>query len=175
MTIDDLGTYTQRPDGKLDIRFERTYPRPVETVWAALTEPERLSDWLGVSYVEPRVGGRFDTIQDSSAPSSGKFLTWEPNRLLEFTWSNKDAPDSIIRCELHPAGKSTRLIFTQRGVLPGRSSMMLPGWQWIFDRLANSLEGKTGTRSGKSWSDWQQVYLPMLKRDFPDVALEMGV
>ena len=168
----DLGTYSKRGDGKLDIRFERVYPRPVETVWAALTVPERLADWLGVSYVEPRVGGRFDTIQDSAAPSSGRVLTWEPPKLLEFTWSNKDAPDSVVRCELTADGRSTKLIFTQRGVLPGRSALMLPGWQWLFDRLANVLDGKPGTLSGKSWSDWQQVYLPMLTREFPGVELE---
>jgi hypothetical protein len=34
------------------------------------------------------------------------------------------------------------------------------------------LEGKPGTQSGKSWSDWQQVYVPMLRRDFPQAALE---
>jgi uncharacterized protein YndB with AHSA1/START domain len=170
----DLGTYTRRDDGKLDIRFERTYPRPVETVWSALTDPARLSDWMGLSYVEPRVGGRFDTIQDSAAPSSGKVVVWEPPKLLEFTWSNADAPDSVIRYELKADGKSsTRLVFTQRGVLPGRSSLMMPGWQWLFDRLANVLEGKQGTLSGKSWSQWQEVYLPTLKREFPDVTLQV--
>ena len=175
MTDMDLGTYTKRADGRLDIRFERTYARPVETVWSALTEPERLADWMGVSHVEPHVGGRFDTIQDSAAPSTGKVVAWEPPKILEFTWSNKDAPDSVIRYELTPAGQSTRLVFTQRGVLPGRSALMMPGWQWLFDRLANVLESKDGTASGKSWSEWQQVYVPVLQRDFPDVTLQMGV
>ncbi len=93
--------------------------------------------------------------------------------MLEFTWSNKDAPDSVVRYELTPEGATgTRLVFTQQGVLPGRSALMLPGWQWLFDRLANALEGRAGTLSGKSWSEWQQVYLPVLKREFPGVALE---
>jgi uncharacterized protein YndB with AHSA1/START domain len=169
----DLGTYARRGDGKLDIRFERNYPRPVETVWKALTEPERLADWMGQSTVEPYVGGRFLTIQDSAAPMTGKVLVWEPPKTLEFSWSNKDAPDSVVRYELTADGSSaTRLVFTQRGVLPGRSALMMPGWQWLFDRLANALEGKPGTQSGKSWSDWQQVYVPMLRRDFPQAALE---
>ena len=170
----DLGTYTRRADGKLEIRFERTYPRPVDTVWKALTEPERLADWMGVSYVEPYVGGRFDTIQDSAAPSSGKVIAWEPPKVLEFSWSNKDAPESVIRYELTPDGNTgTRMVFTQKGVLPGRSALMMPGWQWLFDRLANVLEDKAGTLSGKSWGEWQQVYLPMLKREFGDVTLQV--
>jgi len=170
----DLGTYTRRADGKLDIRFERTYPRPVGTVWAALTEPERLADWMGKSSVEPRVGGKFLTIQDSAAPMTGEVRVWEPPKVLEFSWSNKDAPDSVVRYELTPDGKTgTRMVFTQKGVLPGRSALMMPGWQWLFDRLANVLEGKAGTLSGKNWSQWQQVYLPTLKTEFPDVQLQV--
>ena len=87
----DLGTYQRRADGKLDIRFERSYPRPVQTVWAALTEPERLADWMGKSTVEPRVGGKFLTIEDSAAPMTGAVRVWEPPKVLEFSWSNKDA------------------------------------------------------------------------------------
>jgi len=170
----DLGTYTRRADGKLDIRFERTYPRPVGTVWAALTEPERLADWMGKSSVEPRVGGKFLTIQDSAAPMTGEVRVWEPPKVLEFSWSNKDAPDSVVRYELTPDGKTgTRMVFTQKGVLPGRSALMMPGRQSLFDRLANVLEGKPGTLSGKNWSDWQGVYLPTLKREFPDVQLQV--
>jgi len=170
----DLGTYTRRADGKLDIRFERTYPRPVGTVWAALTEPERLADWMGKSSVEPRVGGKFLTIQDSAAPMTGEVRVWEPPKVLEFSWSNKDAPDSVVRLRAHARGKTgTRMVFTQKGVLPGRSALMMPGWQWLFDRLANVLEGKAGTLSGKNWSQWQQVYLPTLKTEFPDVQLQV--
>ncbi len=169
---DALGTYTRRGD-LIDIRFERTYPRPVETVWKALTEPARLADWMGKSEVEPHVGGKFLTIQDSAAPMTGTVRVWDPPKVLEFTWSNKDAPDSVVRYELRPEGKTgTRMLFTQQGVLPGRSALMLPGWQWLFDRLANALEARAGTLSGKSWSDWQQVYLPVLRREFPGVAFE---
>lgn len=171
--IMDLGTHTRRADGKLDIRFERRYPRPVETVWKALTDPDRLADWMGKSTVEPRVGGKFLTIQDSAAPMTGTVRVWEPPHVLEFSWSNKDAPDSVVRYELTPEGKTgTRLVFTQQGVLPGRSALMLPGWQWLFDRLAHALEGKPGTQSGKSWEAWREAYLPMLKREFPELRLD---
>ena len=57
----DLGTY-QRHGDHIDVRFERHYPRPPEKVWRALTDPERLADWMGVSHVEPHVGGRFETV-----------------------------------------------------------------------------------------------------------------
>lgn len=59
-----LGTFEPRGD-HIDVRFERHYPRPVETVWRAITDPARLADWMGVSQVEPHVGGRIVLMADS--------------------------------------------------------------------------------------------------------------
>ena len=56
-----LGIFERRGED-LDLRFERIYPRPPETVWSALTGPKRLRDWMGASRVEPRVGGRIDLM-----------------------------------------------------------------------------------------------------------------
>ena len=43
-----LGAVEQRDD-RLDMRFERYYPRSVEKVWSALTDPVRLQDWMGAA------------------------------------------------------------------------------------------------------------------------------
>src|SRR5260370_26495581 len=40
------------------VGFRRRYTKPVEKVWAALTTPERLEDWLGAAKVDLRVGGK---------------------------------------------------------------------------------------------------------------------
>lgn len=37
--------------------WRRPYPDPVEDVWAAVTDPERLGRWVGTWTGEPRVGG----------------------------------------------------------------------------------------------------------------------
>src|SRR6266511_2822992 len=39
-TVEEIG-------GRYVLRFERRLPHPVETVWDALTRPERLRDWFG--------------------------------------------------------------------------------------------------------------------------------
>src|SRR5438552_2063215 len=108
--MDDLGTFERRGDD-VDLRYERRYPRPVETVWAALTDPVRLADWIGAALVEPRVGGRYELFVDRKRPMTGRILTWEPPRLLAFTWDTGDAPPSTVRCELSHDGDGTRLIF----------------------------------------------------------------
>jgi uncharacterized protein YndB with AHSA1/START domain len=156
----DLGVVSRRGD-HYDVRFERHYRRPVETVWSALTEPARLADWMGVAHVEPFVGGRFDLIQDSPAPMTGRVRVWEPPRVLEFSWSNDDAPDSVIRYELTPVEGGTRLIFQQTGIELRRSALMLPGWHWLFDRLGDLLDGTSGEHP--SWRDMQKVYVETLK------------
>ena len=33
-------------NGRIRVVFQRTYRKPIEKVWAALTIPERLEDWL---------------------------------------------------------------------------------------------------------------------------------
>jgi hypothetical protein len=45
--MDDLGTFHSGDEGTT-LRYERIYPRPIATVWAALTQPERLADWIGL-------------------------------------------------------------------------------------------------------------------------------
>ncbi|MGH7001873.1 MAG: SRPBCC family protein, partial [Stellaceae bacterium] len=40
------------------------YPRPIEKVWAALTDSEALADWLMANDFEPRVGRRFTFHSD---------------------------------------------------------------------------------------------------------------
>ena len=45
------------------IRFERRFPSPIEEVWAALTRPERLTQWVGATEVELELveGGKMVT------------------------------------------------------------------------------------------------------------------
>ena len=62
----DLGTYERNGD-HIDVRFERHYPRPPETVWKALTDPARLADWMGrspqeVVSDEVRIHARDDVV-----------------------------------------------------------------------------------------------------------------
>ena len=46
MTILD-GTVARRLDGGFVVAFDRLIGRPAEKVWAALTDPKILADWLG--------------------------------------------------------------------------------------------------------------------------------
>ena len=54
------GTLTKLADGSHVVTFERVIARPVTKVWAALTDPAILRNWLGEVHVEPHVGGRYE-------------------------------------------------------------------------------------------------------------------
>src|SRR5687767_4264929 len=51
------GVVTIEDDGRQRLEFRRSWPDPIDDVWSALTEPDRLARWIGVYEGERRVGG----------------------------------------------------------------------------------------------------------------------
>jgi uncharacterized protein YndB with AHSA1/START domain len=56
MTLD--GSVERTADGWVVV-FDRNIDKPPEKLWSALTDPERLANWLGDVEVDLRVGGKF--------------------------------------------------------------------------------------------------------------------
>ncbi len=158
LDVDELGTFETRGE-VADLRFERRYPRAIETVWAALTDPERLADWMGPALVEPRAGGRYELFLDREQPMRGRILTWEPPVTLELSWHNDDAPHSVVRYALARDGDGTRLVFTHRGIRFVSSALMLPGWHVYLELLDRLLDGAPQLLSWQRWRDLQAVYV----------------
>jgi uncharacterized protein YndB with AHSA1/START domain len=156
--MDELGTIDRRGD-IVDLRYERRYPRPIETVWAALTDPARLADWIGPALVEPHVGGRYELFIERPRPMTGRIVTWEPPRLLEFTWDTGDAPESLVRCELVPDGDGTKLVFHHKGPPFVWIALVLPGWHSLLERLAGLMAGHPIPDSMPRWRELQAIYL----------------
>ncbi|WP_232796832.1 SRPBCC family protein [Blastococcus atacamensis] len=50
------GTVTTEPDGRQRLEFRRSWPDPIDGVWSALTEPDRLVRWIGTFEGERRGG-----------------------------------------------------------------------------------------------------------------------
>src|SRR5687768_721613 len=112
-----------------EVVFERFFAKPVEAVWAALTIPERLADWLAPADVDLRVGGRVVLRLPDHAPDEQVITELDPPRLLAWTWRHPDHETSIVRWELTPADGGCHMRLTQDG-LPGRHLLSIaPGWQ----------------------------------------------
>jgi len=103
---------------KRDLRFEVTYPHPIERVWRALTDSRAIAEWLMPNDFAPRVGHKF---QFRTKPQYGwdgivncEVLECVPPRRLVFTWKSS-ALDTVLAITLEPAAEGTKLVMEQTG------------------------------------------------------------
>lgn len=72
------GVVTTEDDGRQRLEFRRSWPDPIEDVWAALTEPDRLARWIGVYEGERKAGGTGTFAMDAEVGDREQpTATWE--------------------------------------------------------------------------------------------------
>jgi uncharacterized protein YndB with AHSA1/START domain len=86
------------------IEVRRRYRAPVDDVWDALTNPERLRRWLRPVSGDLRLGGRFEL----DGGEYGEILRCEPPRLLKVSWLyGADAQPGMSEVEVRLVPGST--------------------------------------------------------------------
>lgn len=137
MTDDDDGTVTEVGEGLYELRFERRYALPVETVWAALTEPARLNEWLARAKIDLRLGGFIELTWPTLGDGlKERIVALDPPRLFAFDWSEPDgAPGSVVRWELTPEAGGCHLVMTHTLLRTGHLLDVASGWHNILDGL----------------------------------------
>lgn len=159
------GVVETQADGSRVLRFERQLKHPVDRVWAALTEPERLRDWWGAAdELELVEGGRIvlrwlNTDDDGNhVVLHGKITRIEPPRLLE---CDTDV-HGVLRFELRDDGGTTVLRFSSAvGLSPERVPENLAGWHMHLNFLADALEGRAADLVElpmDQWRRWRDQY-----------------
>jgi uncharacterized protein YndB with AHSA1/START domain len=137
MTSEPDGVVTEVGDGLFDVRFERHIARPIEKVWAAITEPVRLEAWLAQAKVDLRIGGFIELYWPG--PDDGlktQIVELDPPRLFAFGWPEPDgAPDSIVRFELSEDAGGCRLVLTQTLLRTDFLLSVATGWHTHLDQL----------------------------------------
>ena len=139
----DEGVIGQHDDGRAFIRFERHLNHPVERVWASLTEPDQITQWLCHRVeVEPKVGGRFamwlGAIDEEKPEAGGRITVFQPPHVLE----SAEEDGSTLRWELRPKGAGCLLIFTDTRPLDERASNSVrAGWHLRMELLPQALDG----------------------------------
>lgn len=103
-----------RRDGARSMILRRAYDAPVEDVWAACTEPDRLSRWLLKVNGDLRPGGTF--ALDGNA--HGEILCCERPRLLTVTWKYGDFPDSRVELRLSAVSAESTTLVLEHYLLP---------------------------------------------------------
>ncbi len=74
-----------RDDDGMRLEFIRTYDAPIEDVWSAMSEPERIARWIGEVTGDPTTGiVQFLMSEDVDGdPSEVTIVACEPPHLLD--------------------------------------------------------------------------------------------
>jgi uncharacterized protein YndB with AHSA1/START domain len=141
VTDDRLGEVRKTGDG-YDLTFERRLAQSVEKVWAALTVPARIADWLAKAEVDLRVGGRFELFWETHGyRMTGTITELDPPRLLAWTWPGDQHPDSVVRWELAPDGDGCLLTLTQTKLTGPGLLGVASGWHTHLEGLPGACDG----------------------------------
>jgi uncharacterized protein YndB with AHSA1/START domain len=151
----------EKKEGKDVVRFERHLAHPIERVWAALTEPGELNGWWGAAEVDLVEGGRFTMRwlntdeQGNSAVMHATITRLEPPNLLEM----RGDIHGVLRWELHHDDDGTVLTFSSTLDLPEEyRAMVLAGWHYHLDALAETLEGRPVDIANLPNGRWERVH-----------------
>ncbi|HWI53590.1 MAG TPA: SRPBCC domain-containing protein [Symbiobacteriaceae bacterium] len=80
------------------IRFERHLKHPVEKVWAAITQPSQLAEWLADADIEYTPGGKIQLrFSNTGSVMNGIVTHCEPPRLFAYLWNSEDAATTAVR------------------------------------------------------------------------------
>jgi uncharacterized protein YndB with AHSA1/START domain len=105
-------------DGR-SVRLERDYDAPIDDVWDAVTNPERIGRWFLPISGDYRVGGRYQL----EGNAGGQILECNRPNQLKVTWvygpvtSDADISEVVVRLTSVDAG-TTRLLLQHTAVVP---------------------------------------------------------
>jgi uncharacterized protein YndB with AHSA1/START domain len=101
------------------VRLQREYDAPIEDVWDAITNPERIGRWFLPISGDYRLGGRYQF----EGNAGGTILECERPHRLRVTWvygevtSDADISEVVVRLE-SVDGDSTRLQLEHVAIVP---------------------------------------------------------
>lgn len=137
------------------LELDEFFSHPPERVWAALTEPALLGQWLMETDFRPQLGHRF-TFRAPPNPRTGfsgevacEVLEIEPCRRLRIGWDDARSATPLgwtVTWTLEPEGHGTRLFLEHAGFDPDDAQQQLArtimggGWRsGVLRRLAAML------------------------------------
>lgn len=139
--MEDLGTL-QRKNGGTEAKITRRLKHPAPSVWAMLTQAERLPLWLAPGSIDMRIGGAAKlNFVDSGIVIDSKVTAFEPQRTLAYAWGRTGDPHRPVRWTLINHGFETDLTLTL-GIPAGEDvARSCAGWEAHLEMLEAALEG----------------------------------
>jgi uncharacterized protein YndB with AHSA1/START domain len=170
--IQTTGNYTDL-DGQPVVRFERTFPHPVDAVWEAITDPRQLEAWFPttVEYETLAPGSaitfRFtQDFADEYPPMSGEFLEVDRPSRLVFTWGEDRLSFEL---EEREQGAACRLALAVALGTEDKAARDSAGWEACLDMLGHAVAGETPQRPAPS-DNWRAYYEEYKRLGLPATA-----
>jgi uncharacterized protein YndB with AHSA1/START domain len=108
-----------------------------EEVWEALTDDDRLSEWLAPEVeLDPTEGGEI-AVRDGDEERTGTVETVEELERLTFTWTRPGEGESFVEFTIEPLPAGTRVRVVETPI--GPTAMAFGGWGPRLARLHRSL------------------------------------
>jgi uncharacterized protein YndB with AHSA1/START domain len=130
--------------------LRRSYPAPIDDVWDAITDPDRVARWFLPVTGDLRVGGTYQT----KGNAGGEIRQCEPPRLLRLTWvfvenpTEADINEVVVRLSTTDDGgtafelEHTAVVDEERWATFGPGAVGV-GWELALLGLGLHLRGGT--------------------------------
>jgi uncharacterized protein YndB with AHSA1/START domain len=150
----------------MELSLVRRFRQPMETLFAALSTPERIEAWMGVDWLgDPaplQIGSRFSyRFQNSDMTSEGRVVAYDAPRLLAHSWFENIPPAAEVRWALDPDGDGCALTLTQSYPAKDDAPRNAAGWTVILGQLDAWLAG-TPFAPSESWTTLRDRYAAAL-------------
>jgi uncharacterized protein YndB with AHSA1/START domain len=119
------------------IIIRQRYDAPVDEVWSACTDPNRINRWFIEPQGDLREGGNF-ALQGNA---HGDILRCEPPRRLTLSWVYEGKPDSEVELRLSEDGTGTLLELEHATVSEPMLVEVGVGWEMALDFLGMFVRG----------------------------------
>jgi uncharacterized protein YndB with AHSA1/START domain len=144
-------------DGRHVLVQTRTFDAPIEDVWAAVTDPDRLARWIGTWTGDPESGSVLFRMLFEGEDHAGETMeirVCEPPHRLHLT-SRFGTQVWLLELDLTHADGVTTLTFSQPGITREQVGDVGPGWDYYLDRL---VDAETGADPAQR--DFERDYYP---------------
>jgi uncharacterized protein YndB with AHSA1/START domain len=163
MTTQALATISRDGEHRT-VRHVRRFAATPEEVWAALTEPQQVANWLAEMTIEPRAGGRVSFRWEGGQTETGEVRVFDPPRTFEYTWTEGFL--SHIRFELSADATGTVLVLEHSLIARGSAAGIGAGWHSHLDAL-EALLGGDAHGTPLDWNARYEELLPDYRRAAP--------
>jgi uncharacterized protein YndB with AHSA1/START domain len=119
------------------VQREVVFEAPLEEVWQALTQAERLSEWFANEVeLDVRPGGTGVFRWDDGSVRHAVVEEVDEERRFAFRWSDDDGNETRVELALDTDAEGTRLTVTEAETNGLQAGALAGEWSWGLSLLA---------------------------------------